>query len=187
MRLLILLILTFYSAFQTFGQDIQTNKLWSSDNKLSWIDFQDTPDKTSTMSASSNCNIQYYFDIIDDTILFEVKAYFDKSKSWKKENEIDSYLLEHEQGHFDICELFARKLRSNLMNFKIPKRHLTDTVKVIYNSIIELYKKEQSKYDYLTKKSLDKTSQETYLDTLFIQLEKLNRYKKLNYKRRINN
>jgi hypothetical protein len=51
------------------------------------------------------------------TITCEVKAYMIPQESWLR-NKIDTATLAHEQAHFDITEIFARKLRRDLSKIK---------------------------------------------------------------------
>jgi hypothetical protein len=50
-----------------------------------------------------------YESIITD---LEYEAYFDEEESWWRLKSDDEELLCHEQGHFDIAELFARELNA---------------------------------------------------------------------------
>ena len=45
---------------------------------------------------------------------FTIYAGMDQNNSWIK-NSNDSVTLKHEQGHFDICEIYARTLRKELL------------------------------------------------------------------------
>lgn len=133
--------------------------------------------------ASSNCNISYYFDIENDTIYFTVYAFLDKEKSWKKKHIKSVELLEHEQIHFNIAELYARKIRKELFEFEFPKRHLTDTVKNIYNRNIEEYKKAQKAFDAYTQSGLISKKQTDFMQKLKFQLQELQHFSETKYTR----
>jgi hypothetical protein len=170
----------------SFCQTPQDLKFWHKDSVMVWNDFKGSPIHNDEHYASSNCNISYFFDIINDTIYFEVKSYLDREKSWKKKTKNAKNLLEHEQGHFDIAELYGRKLRKELFEFTIPERSITDTVKQIYKKNIEKYKIAQKEYDTITRSGLDNNSQQTYLNKLEIYLQELSKFQKTHYKRRMN-
>lgn len=177
----------FYSLiFNVLVAQNQANyKYWQLDSLLIWDDFASQKNKLQEHSASSNCNIYFYFDIKDDTMLFEVKTYFDREKSWKLKHVNNLELLDHEQIHFTIAELYARKLRKELCEFEIPERSLTDTVKLIYKRNIQAYKKEQENFDLITKNGNDLKAQEIYASKLHANMQILIKFTKTNYKRSI--
>ncbi len=45
---------------------------------------------------------------------YTVETFFYTDKSWVRPDSKSDYLLKHEQLHFDISELYARKLREKL-------------------------------------------------------------------------
>ena len=59
--------------------------------------------------------IVYPFSQNDSTYEYRVKAVFYKYEAWTKS--ANEYILKHEQLHFDIIELFARKLRKRIKEF----------------------------------------------------------------------
>src|SRR5699024_5538989 len=48
---------------------------------------------------------------VNNTPSILIIGYMIPSESWVKENKKSDYLLKHEQLYFDICELYARKIR----------------------------------------------------------------------------
>ncbi|MBX9449849.1 MAG: hypothetical protein KL787_09070 [Taibaiella sp.] len=83
---------------------------WSKDRKLTWDDFQGIPDTTSTgMAGTSSGFVTKSKYTSDSTISIVVSAVFYKKESWVKAEFKDSATLNHEQGHFDIAEVYARK------------------------------------------------------------------------------
>jgi hypothetical protein len=72
---------------------------------------------------------------------------FYASKSWVKPNgRIESVLI-HEQGHFDLCEVYTRKLRNQLEQVDINAPHARETITGIYNTIIAEYELRQQAYE----------------------------------------
>lgn len=51
-----------------------------------------------------------FFRLSGDSVFFFSEAIFSKVKSGKKSSSLSNYYLRHEQGHFDITEIFRRKL-----------------------------------------------------------------------------
>jgi len=109
--------------------------LWGANVTLTWDDFQGKfdvnvakknplePDKVieehgrrtvSHIEMDAYCfhQISFVSRYAGDSITFEIKTMFDKSKSWKNTN--SEYILNHEQRHFDLGEVYARKFRKYL-------------------------------------------------------------------------
>ncbi|PZD77847.1 DUF922 domain-containing protein [Mesonia sp. K7] len=84
---------------------------WSETRKLSWDDFKGQPaagKRSGAITASRFFTFPEYFYATDYGRL-TAYAIFSKLESW---NRVESEsLLAHEQLHFDISELFARKMR----------------------------------------------------------------------------
>jgi hypothetical protein len=92
---------------------------WSSDYKLTWDDFEGEPRfDYESISALTSSGIIHYKGCKDGEITFKVQAYFEKDESWVKEEALTDYHLIHEQIHFDITELSARRLRRSLKKRK---------------------------------------------------------------------
>lgn len=101
---------------------------WSNTKKLTWNDFQKTPPSnyqseaaTITTQLTVIPSISHKCDVIagQNTCTFrlnsfQVSATMDPRLSWVKLSSDFDYVLAHEQVHFDIAELFARKLKSQL-------------------------------------------------------------------------
>jgi hypothetical protein len=116
--------------------------LWSSKRKLVWDDFRGIPDTSRTISiASTSSKIEITENFILNGIpKYEVQCYFIRSESWTKVN--DESTLSHEQLHFDIDELFTRKIRKafDSLNAKKVKDYQ------IYNNIYIFYGKKCETY-----------------------------------------
>lgn len=78
---------------------------------------------------------------VNDTIYFKVSACMDRNASWLK-NANDTISLIHEQGHWDICEIYARELRRDITKAKSKKE-----AKKCWSKAIKKLAKVGSKYD----------------------------------------
>jgi len=94
---------------------------WSSIKKLNWAMFKATqpPDGFEYYDATTVTfrQLEKYTEY-EDSLVFELKSYFNTKLSWKSGNN-SCNLLNHEQRHFDIQEVIARKMRKELKNHKI--------------------------------------------------------------------
>jgi len=91
---------------------------WSENTLLRWNDFQGESDYESDRGASTGWYLEndWTWQITNsqpcEYQITEIlaDAYFLKNESWVKPDEKTNPLLKHEQGHFDITEIFAREL-----------------------------------------------------------------------------
>lgn len=90
---------------------------WSPDARLVWEDFRGVPDSVSpNAKALTKTGMHYDYKLQKDAIQVEAVCYFDRSQSWvsPKKNAQTPQQLKHEQLHFDLAELMARKIRKEL-------------------------------------------------------------------------
>ena len=102
---------------------------------------------------------------------FNIYAGMNTKDSWIK-NKNDTITLKHEQGHFDICEIYARILRRD-----IKKAKTIDEAKKIYENISEAENIEQDKYDQVNTFELGGITQ-TWKDTIYNRLKILEVFQK---------
>lgn len=148
---------------------------WSPHYKLKWEDFKGRPDSTSKYRAIGNSGIRYRLSSNEDSFTTKVLCYFIKSKSWTT-NTNSSTLLLHEQGHFDIAELFARKLRKAFADYQFNYQ----TFKKDIDQLFELINQERDKMDILYDKetnfSQNKPNQLLWNKKIKTELDKLKKY-----------
>lgn len=120
---------------------------WDSTNRLSWIDFQgDIPDEIGLKTAVTFVQIEIVGDVYEGEIPdVKVVANFLKDKSWTVVS--DDETLKHEQLHFDITELHARKLRKRFSILVREKEADFEVYKNCYYSIVLDNNEMQKKYD----------------------------------------
>ena len=102
---------------------------------------------------------------------YTVRAAMNRSRSWIK-NEGDTIVLRHEQGHFDICEIYARMLRRD-----IRKAKSLAEAKAIYNKTMDLEEIEHLAYDRENTYPLGGTT-EAWANKIQDRLQQLDTYKK---------
>jgi hypothetical protein len=87
---------------------------WKLDRKLKIRDFRaDTINRPFTAATSSSFEYKIW-PKNHNSFYLEVKTLFFCDNSYFKRTYSDEYVLEHEQLHFDISEIFARKLFKEL-------------------------------------------------------------------------
>lgn len=137
-------LLSLFSLIITINSYAQDTINWRANYKLKWQDFQGKPDTNSIYSAVSNPVIKYKLRADEDGFNVEVFCYLIKGNSWARYKTNDT-LLKHEQGHFDIAELFARKLRKLFSEYKFNYK----TVGTDIEKIFVVNKKERTRVDLL--------------------------------------
>jgi len=144
---------------------------------LTWADFKGAVPK-SKFIALTHSAIKLDFGGEGKTIWFTIESIFYPKKSWKKKG-VDDHILKHEQGHFDITEIYARILRKTLSETKFKKYDIIgDEVQRIFNSNFTACEKFQDAYDKETDHSKIKDEQyrwnakiSSMLDSLSSQTE----------------
>lgn len=136
---------------------------WSKDRQLTWDDFQGVEDTffVGVAATSSDFFSRIYYTS-DTTFGFVISTIFFKKYSWVKEEGRTFYALNHEQGHFNIAEIYARKLRRALKNYRLNKATVIEDVKNISDSIKKEKNRIQELYDRETKYSTNKGKQKEW-------------------------
>lgn len=156
--LLIILFLLFHT---TFAQDAshQNNNseiVWSPETSIKWDNFQGELDPNIIGSAMTIYSIEIApIDVmVDENDMIQgyenltCYAKFHKNLSWTVTD--NQSVLKHEQLHFDIAEIFARKLRNKFEELKAQKDARFSSYTEAYNRIWKNCRQYQMQYDKLT-------------------------------------
>ena len=122
---------------------------WTENTKINWDDYKGGITDTSKI-ASSNCGIYCIPQVIGDSGSVTLIAYLDREKSWVSRHHADSLLMKHEQGHFDLTEAYARKLRKKISTIRPARENFSAEIKKFYNWAWEDLQKQQAAYDKAT-------------------------------------
>ncbi len=114
---LIVLIVIFFVVIGAKEKDKYKEKdlvVWSDENKIIWKNYKGKP--TNSTDGAMTCSLIYskYENSNNNDLIINIRACFLKNESWKREKMPSNYHLNHEQRHFDITEIFARRLRKIL-------------------------------------------------------------------------
>lgn len=151
--------------------------VWQESRLLTWNDFKGKPAKRFA-AASTNYDILKSIEFTNNTTtLIDIKAVFYCKKSWKKEQWIDATVLIHEQKHFDIVELYARKMRkliqeNNYSQLNIKEK--TDSLYAIIDKEMDVY---QDLYDDETNGSMNSAKQKEWNQKVINEINDLNAFK----------
>ncbi len=156
------------------SQEQDDTILWGV-KEITWADFKGEPDTNSIDEA----HITYFMSregnyITRDSLVYIVKALFKAKRSWTKTN--SDYILGHERVHFDLTELYIRKIRKALSEKTFYERNLIKEIEVICNSIYEELSYKQIQYDKETEHSINKMQQAIWDKKICEELKQLEQY-----------
>ncbi|WP_136468876.1 DUF922 domain-containing protein [Flagellimonas onchidii] len=139
--------------FNGYTQEIEEGVLWNSKLKLNWSDFKGKipPAAVPAATTASGISYKYSANLIHHEVEldFEVNAYFYPNESWYKPTICDDLILSHERLHFDITELFARKMRNKLRRTSFSE-NVKAEIRKIYKETLRDLQKFQERYDWET-------------------------------------
>lgn len=153
---------------------------WSENYKLSWGDFKCAPDMNSNATAITASGITFGYNVKkenDKVKSFKVKveACFYPEKSWVKSEEADNHILGHEQLHFDITELYCRKLRKAISEMSLSQ-NINDKLDKIHAKLVVELNDFQNQYDIETDFSRNFVSQAKWQEFINNELDVLKEY-----------
>ncbi len=166
-------ILLIAVSFSFVGED--ETIAWNDVYHLTWSDFRGKPNYDTDAAAVTASGISYTLaaTLINKKAKVDCKvnAFFYPERSWYKKELSDSVILSHERLHFDITELYARKMRS-IINSKEFDHHVKSSIRKIYREINTELDSMQQAYDAATDYSRNLEQQiqwEQYISSLLIQ------------------
>mgnify|MGYP006909075997 CR=1 FL=1 len=153
---------------------------WSQDYQLQWSDFKGRPKHHSDAVAITASGLSVGLtattlkrELLDYSIT--VEAHFYPQQSWYLKGQVNNVVLAHEQLHFDITELYARKLRQ-----EIEQAHFTLNIKkeleVLRKQVDKALKQTQSRYDSECDFSRNPEAQKRWRVFIDEELAKLSSY-----------
>lgn len=133
---------------------------WCAGQELEWHDFKGKPDTRTNHQARTNYEVGFDVNIEHGKVAFVVTCNFVPNKSWVKKPAIgNDYLLRHEQLHFDLAEVYARKMRKQFAEANITIHNLKEKSNKIYETNWKALVKMQKEYDHDTQHSIIKAEQ----------------------------
>jgi len=168
---MVFLLFGFFICEKAVSQDVL---VWDSATKLTWGDFRGKVDSNSPFSASTVSGIVYKFRLSGDGYSDSIAVVFYRSESWVRVR-TDAALV-HEQGHFDITEIFARKLRKRLQTFIPGRGSLGKQLKQLYDEVEGERVAIENLYDSETKHSADAKRQANWNERIREELKALEEF-----------
>ncbi|MBK6384720.1 MAG: DUF922 domain-containing protein [Chitinophagaceae bacterium] len=142
---------------------------WDPSRKLSWADYKARPNPDSDAAASTTTYLGINYNITSRSFSYKIYSRFSKTRSWGLHK--TAYILSHEQGHFDIAEIFARKLHKKMSEYEFNKKTYNKDLEKIYRDVTKEKEDTQNQYDKETNHSINKTEQLLWLKKIAAMLE----------------
>ncbi len=131
---------------------------------IDFADFKATADKKSNLDAQTECGIKYEMYIEDDSAYIRVVAVLNRHKSWIKEKTQE--VLNHEQGHFNICERSVRMFRKRILTYEnqLTEKNIESEMTKLLGEASESNRLNQNMYE----NSIDDIRIQQYWDKLIV-------------------
>ena len=145
---------------------------WDENKPLIWKHFKGkVPQKKTSQVAMTHVSFHCSMETKNSILLTHR---FVKDKSWVKKDKKLPRILIHEQYHFNISEVFARRMRRELSKLTIPSG---ENVQAIFDEWMKKYREEQELYDKETSHSKIKASQLSWQEKIDRELKELEAFK----------
>jgi len=162
----------------TSTQPNEKNRIyWNTTRKLIWEDYKGIPDTNLPMQALTSYHVTYSCSPGKNTLTFIVDAYFSQNDSWVTTGKGTPKLLKHEQLHFDLAELCARKIRKDFSTAKFTRTDLKSQVNAIWNKDFNELNNLQELYDNETDHSKVDSAQAAWEKKVPAAIKELDAYK----------
>jgi hypothetical protein len=151
--------------------------VWNESRLLSWNDFNGKPEKRFA-AASTHYDILKHSTREGNKAVVTIEAVFFRNMSWKKSSWVNDEVLTHEQKHFDIVELYARKLRKAVLETHYADYNdLLAKLDLLYDKNDQELDKYQDQYDEESDGSMNGEKQREWNKRVSQELENYRKYK----------
>lgn len=152
----------------------ETEFSWSRARRLTWSDFRgEMPPGKGGTAAETACGIGFETNSVSGSNPVEVFVYnsFSRVDSWVRPGVNDMVVLQHEQGHFDLCELYTRRFRERLSKIKVTGKTMKTVLPGMYNKLQQEYIERQQDYERDTRHGIDDIQQRRWQRIIAEELE----------------
>ncbi len=180
-KIIILLLFISKIAFaQSSSFENDSILIWNENRKITWDDFksQNKVHSYERASAVITPGLIAYPNNIEESKIKKVKiiATVYKNKSWYKIKE--DYILNHEQVHFNITEIYARKFRKELAKIEESGDKINaNTFLSLFHKIEDEHWEFQSQYEDETQRGTNFNQQKIWNEKIQKLLNELDDFK----------
>jgi hypothetical protein len=176
----------FLSGFMLSGWTLISNHnsdsliSWNEYRRLTWDDFKGQVSQSSGADAATAIHISAKPFYRKKKLYYNVNAYFIPEQSWCRSK--SERLLAHEQLHFDIAELYARKVRKKISEYRQMGVRDVKEYNFEVSRILEESNRVDQEYDMNTLHGSHTQLQETWQKQINLELQILDRFSSANWK-----
>jgi hypothetical protein len=175
---LFLLVLIF---IQTLYEPSENIIYWDERRELKDIDFTGPfPKDNVENNGKAFVLINAETDSSGNTVIFTIRTEFKKNYSWLRPNLqlVDKEeTISHEQVHFDIGEVYARRLRKKLLETSFTRTEYQSVFRLIYSNLVSEMMNAQRWYDKETDHSINRKKQKEWEHKILNDLKLLEAFK----------
>ncbi len=152
-------------------------------NSLKWSHYALSSKPSGYQKAFTYCGISYAVRSDEKGLTAEFQAYVDLKESWVLKGAQSVQLLSHEQGFFDLTEVYARLMKQATIEY-IESEGPNLTYEALLQAVRGIYKEknnqlfiEQQSYNVETRNGNDQEAQAQWNKKIKSRLVALEKYK----------
>ena len=150
---------------------------WSAGRPLAWADFQGRPRFGEPEAALTSADLLSGAKCQDFVFTATVTPTFDPATSWVRDAKAaSSALLRHEQLHFDLTEVYARRLRQKLRAAHLDCQKLQPAFDRLTHAVYTAWSNDENRYDAETSHGLNAPKQALWDRQIQQQLAELQEF-----------
>ncbi|QNL20739.1 DUF922 domain-containing protein [Hyphobacterium sp. CCMP332] len=154
---------------------------WNDSINLSWKDFKARAVKSSPMAAETYTRTEFGMSFQEGEFSWKVDCYFSPQNSWVKAELKSDDLLSHEQLHFAIAELNARKIRKKMAELELNSMKDSKKLQKTFEEGLKELAETQKLYDKETDHGLNDIPQKDWEQKVMSTLEKYKSFSSSKY------
>lgn len=139
--------------------------------RLTWDDFKGKPDEKSPFKAKTESTLDIDISTKGEEATITMVTSFEMNKSWVKDGR--EVLLQHEQTHFDIAELWSRKFKQRLKGKTFAAKNFQQILSTMHADIQKEGRAMQVLYDKETEHSINEKAQASWTKKINADLKSL--------------
>ena len=149
--------------------------VWQAARRLRQADFKaSVANRPFEAATASTVRYQYAGQLFKSSVQLSIETVFDCQNSYFKGTRDPALTLAHEQGHFDISEIYARRLAKAFQEQVADTKELETKQAAIYHQVMTEAQTMQDKYD--TEVYADRSQQPAWSASIAQQLAELQPY-----------
>lgn len=154
---------------------------WAATRRLAWSDFQGTPPRGGPEGARTAYGLYYAWSCRGEAFRFRVTAALHPHRSWVKpmvvgDAQESPRVLRHEQTHFDVTEVFARRMRQRFAALTGACAKPEGALQALAKQLVDEEREMQQRYDRETNHGLITARQTAWNTDVARMLTAVSRY-----------